>query len=317
MCLKVIIIVFLLQVLESRCNGHIPHLSTLSQQEREALWLLDDRNMQISNFLNFLHQDFILKHLETVEFHYKQGNFDGEFSLSPYQQRRIRRKCKSRNMLIRSKAEQIVKMLETCFSAPDSGMKTISLPLPSANIASMGGSDRSGQAVTFDTKRNTGTSVSTISGNETVESTKMESKLNFPGVSAERALPKSSLLPQETETLTPQATKDTQHGMDESCLPNEPAKNNQKESNYVFPNDERMTKAKSTILPSKDVKLTHKDSSSSTGMPPESPKVMPKTKKTSEYVAIAQVRLSPYYVSLYIWKVKRRSVYIFSVDICD
>ena len=316
MCLKVIIIVFLLQVLESRCNGHIPHLSTLSQQEREALWLLDDRNTQISNFLNFLHQDFILEHLETVEFHYKQGNFDGNYSLSPYQQRRIRRKCKSRNMLIRSKAEQIVKMLETCFSAPDSGMETISLPLPSANIASVGGSDRSGQAVTFDTKRNTGTCVSTISGNETVESNKMESKLNFPAVSAELSLqestlqhsgsvklPNSSLLPQETVTLTPQATKDIQHGMDESCLPNEPVKNNQKVTNYVFRKDERMTKAKSNILPSEGVKSTHKDSSSSTGMPPESPKVMPKTKKPSEYVAIAQVRLSPYYVSFYFWKV--------------
>ena len=199
-------------------------------------------------------------------------------------------------------------MLETCFSVPESRMETISLPLPSTNIASMGGSDRSGQAVIFDTKESTGTCVSAISENETVKTTKMESKLNLPAVSAELSLqesilqhsesvklPNSSLLPQETETLTPQATKDIQHGMDESCLPNEPDKNNQKH--------EGMTKAKSTILPSEGVKLTHKDSSSSTGMPPESPKVMPKTRKPSEYVAIAQVRLSPYYVSFYIWKV--------------
>ena len=237
------------QELESRCNGHIPHLSSLTQQEREALWLLDDRNMQISDFLHFLHQTFIFKLLDAVELHYKQGNIDSDFSLSPYQQLCIRRKCKSTNTVIRSKAEQVVKLLDPSLwhSEPVKLTKSSSLSPETENVSVM----------------------------------KISS--------------------------TPQSTKDIAHEICESYLPNESAKNDQSESDNLFPKSEGMTKEESNSEPKQSAKLTHRDSSSSIGIALESPRPTPKTRKSSEFVAIAQVRPSPYQVSFNFLKVLRRS----------
>ena len=246
----------LFQELESRCNGHIPHLSSLTQQEREALWLLDDRNRQISDFLHFLHQAFIFKLLEAVELHYKQGNIDSDFSLSPYQQLCIRRKCKSTNTVISSKAEQVVKLLEFRSSTPD----------PS------------------------------LWHSEPVKLTKSSSL--FPETENVSVMKISS---------TPQSTKDMAHEICESYLPNESAKNSQSKSDNMFPKPDGMTKEESNSEPKQSAKLTHRDSSSSIGIALESPKPTPKTRKPSEFVAIAQVRPSSYKVSFNFFKVLRRS----------
>ena len=246
----------LFQELESRCNGHIPHLSSLTQQEREALWLLDDRNRQISDFLHFLHQAFIFKLLEAVELHYKQGNIDSDFSLSPYQQLCIRRKCKSTNTVISSKAEQVVKLLEFRSSTPD----------PS------------------------------LWHSEPVKLTKSSSL--FPETENVSVMKISS---------TPQSTKDMAHEICESYLPNESAKNSQSKSDNMFPKPDGMTKEESNSEPKQSAKLTYRDSSSSIGIALESPKPTPKTRKPSEFVAIAQVRPSPYKVSFNFFKVLRRS----------